>query len=124
MNSQSGYSHIDAVKSISNILREPAPRPEDESRETAAETLSDPTSAPTNTSVGADLPPAAGQAELPRDLHGLPGLSSSSRDWRAALWRLLVRCVEPIFRRLRDYLLEPLVLLHEKLNEKLDGHAA
>jgi FkbM family methyltransferase len=32
--------------------------------------------------------------------------------------------VEPIFRRLRDYLLEPLVLLHEKLNEKLDGHIA
>jgi FkbM family methyltransferase len=91
MDSQSSYSHTDAVKSISNILREPDPRSGGESRETAAESSTF---------------PAHDGAKSPR-----------SRHLRAALWRFLVLCVEPIFGRLRNYLVGP-------LHAKLDDHVA
>ena len=108
MDSQSSYSHTDPVKSISNILREPAPRSGGESRETAAEIPGEPTPAPA--SQPRDEFPERNGAKLPRP-------TSGSRHLGAALWRFLVRCLEPIFSRLRDYLLAP-------LHAKLDGHAA
>lgn len=125
MSSQSDYSHIDAVKAISNILREPVPGSGGESREKAAEILSEPTPAPASQ-------PGAGSSEMPAESKTppasggakLPGPSSSGSRVRSALWRFLIFCMEPIFRRLREDLLEPLVLFHEKLNEKLDGHVA
>ena len=46
-----------------------------------------------------------------------PTPSSGRRRLRAALWRFLVSCVEPIFRRLREYLVGP-------LHAEFDGHAA
>ena len=118
MNSQSSYSHTDAVKSISNILREPVPRPGVESRETAAEIRSEAAPAPTSQSrdesseMPAETSPFGAQdgAKLPRP-------SSGSRHLRAALGRFLVLCVSPIFSRLRNYLVGP-------LHAKLDDHAA
>jgi len=118
MDSQSSYSHTDAVKSISNILREPAPRSGGESRETTAEILSEPTPAPASQSIDQPSEIAAESSTSPA--HGgakLPGSSSGSRHLRAALWRFLVLCVEPIFSRLRNYLVGP-------VHAKLDDHAA
>jgi hypothetical protein len=117
MDSQSCYSHTDPVKSISNILREPAPRSEGKSQETAAEIVSEPTLAPSSQprvessemALESSTFPARKDAKLPRP-------SSGNRHLGAALWRFLVRCVEPIFCRLRDYLLAP-------LHVKLDGQA-
>ena len=118
MDSQSSYSHTDPVKSISNILREPAPRSGGELRETAAEILSEPTSALASQSkdessemVAKSNTPLAGDgAKLQRP-------SSGTNHVRAAPWRFLVLCVEPIFSRLRDYFVAP-------IHAKLDAHAA
>ena len=141
MDSESGYSQTDAVKWISNILREPAPSPGDESREKAAEIHSEPSPARASNSVGAaargettnsveaDLRPARGKSPemaaesstfpSPDGAAGSPPPSSGGGRFRAAVWRFLVFCVEPIFRRLREYLLEPLALLHERLNGRV-----
>src|SRR5208282_3743357 len=127
MESQSNYSHIDAVKSISNILREPALRSEGESKESAAEILSKPTLVPASKPEDESLEMAAkskmaaeSSTIAAHDGAKAPSPSSRSRHLRAALWRFLVLCVEPIFCRLRDYLVEP---LHERLND-LDEHLA
>ena len=118
MDSQSSYNHTDAVKAISNILREPAPRPGGESREAAPETPNEPTPAPTLQSTDEPSETAAESSSLPApDGAKLPGQSSGRRHLRAGLWRFLVLCVEPIFRRSREYLVGP-------LNAKFDGHAA
>jgi hypothetical protein len=113
---QSCYSHTDPVKSISNILREPAPPSEGKSQETAAEIVSEPTLAPSQRrdessemAFESSTFPARDGAKLARPLSG-------SRRFGAVLWRFLVRCVEPVFCRLRDYLLAP-------LHVKLDGQA-
>jgi FkbM family methyltransferase len=119
MDSQSSYGHTDAIKSISNILREPAPRSGGESRKTAAEIVSEATPAPASQpraessemAAESNTPPAGDGAKLPCP-------SSGSRHLGAALWRFLVRCAEPIFSRLRDYLLAPLALL---LARRADG---
>ncbi len=122
MDSQSSYSHIDAVKSISNILREPPPRSGGESRETAAEILSKATPAPTSQPGDESSEIAAESSTFPaHDGAKLPRPSSGSRHLRGALWRFLVLCVEPIFCRLRNYLVGP---LHTKLDDHLDNHAA
>ena len=119
MDSQSSYSHTDPVKSISNILREPAPRSEGESRETAAEIPSEPTPARASQSRDESSEMGAESSSLPaRDGAKAQGQSSGRRHLRAApLWRFLVLCVEPIFRRLREYLLGP-------LHAQFDTHAA
>ena len=117
MDSQSSYSHTDPVKSISNILREPVPRSGGESRQTAAEILSEPSPAPASQPRDESSEVAAESSAFPaRDTAKLPRPPSGSRHLRAALWRFLVLCVEPIFCRLRDYLLAP-------LHAKLDIHA-
>jgi hypothetical protein len=117
MDSQSCYSHTDPVKSISNILREPAPRSEGKSQETAAEIVSEPTLAPSSQPRVESSEMALESSTFPaRDGAKLPRPSSGNRHLGAALWRFLVRCVEPIFCRLRDYLLAP-------LHVKLDGQA-
>ena len=124
MESQSNYSHTDAVKSISNILREPALRSEGESKETAAEILSKPTPVPASKPEDESLEMAAkskmaaeSSTIAAHDGAKAPSPSSRSRNLRTALWRILVLCVEPIFRRLRNYLVGP-------LHAKLDDHAA
>jgi FkbM family methyltransferase len=118
MDSQSSYSHTDAVKSISNILREPAPPSGAESRETAAEILSEPTSVQASQSRDESAEMAAeSSAFAAHDGAKLPRPSSGSRHLRAALWRFLVLCVSPIFSHLRNYLVGPLYA-------KLDDHAA
>jgi hypothetical protein len=118
MDSQSSYSHTDPVKSISNILREPVPRSGGESRETAAEIPGEPTPAPASQPRDQSSEMAAASSAFPaRDGAKLQRPSSGSRHLRAALWRFLVLCVEPIFCRLRDYLLAP-------LHAKLDSQAA
>ena len=116
MDPQSCYSHTDPVKWISNILREPAPPSEGKSQETAAEIVSEPTLAPSQRrdessemAFESSTFPARDGAKLARPLSG-------SRRFGAVLWRFLVRCVEPVFCRLRDYLLAP-------LHVKLDGQA-
>src|SRR6516164_2199506 len=108
MDSPSSYSHTDAVKSISNILREPAPRSEGESRETAAEIVSESAVAPpsqpreesSKTAAESNMPPPGDDVKRQRP-------SSGTSHIRAVLWRLLALCVEPFFSRLRDYLLSP-----------------
>src|SRR5258708_21797393 len=98
MDSQSSYSRTDAIKSISNILREPAPRSGGESRETAAEIVSEPTPAPPSQprdesaemAAESNTPPAGDGAKLQRP-------SSGTNRVRAALWRFLVLCTEPFF---------------------------
>jgi FkbM family methyltransferase len=118
MESQSNYSHTDAVKSISNILREPALRSGAESKETAAEILSEPTPVPASKSGEESSEMAAKSSTFAaHDGAEAPNPSDRSRDLRTALWRFLVLCVEPIFRRLRNYLVGP-------LHAKLDDHAA
>jgi len=132
MDSPSSYSQTDPVKSISNILREPAPRSGGESRETAAEIVSEPTQAPPSQlrdesaelAAESNTPPAGDGAKLQRS-------SSDANRVRAALWRFLVLCTEPFFSRLRDYLLAPLIRradgiepLIGLLHPKFDGHAA
>jgi UDP-perosamine 4-acetyltransferase len=118
MDLPSSYSHTDAIKSISNILREPAPRPGSESRETPAEIVSELTPAPASQPRG-EFPETAAESNMPLAGEGakLERPSSGTHYVRAALGRFLVRCVEPIFCRLRDYFLEP-------LHAKLDDHAA
>src|SRR5262249_28720922 len=108
MDSQSSYSHTDAIKSISNILREPAPCSGGESRDTAAEIVSQPTAAPASQprsemAAKSNTPLAGEGAKLQRPSNG-------TNHARAGLWRFLVLCTEPIFSRLRDYLLGPLAL--------------
>ena len=132
MDLQSSNSHTDAIKSISNILREPAPRSEGESRKTAADTVSKPTPAPateprdksSEMPAKPNTPPAGTDAKLQPP-------SSGASHVRAALWRFLVLCTEPFFSRLRAYLLAPLVSradgiepLIRLLHPKFDGHAA
>jgi hypothetical protein len=115
MDSQSSYSHTDAIKSISNILREPASRSGDESRETVAEIPGEP--APALASQSRDKSSEiAAELSTSRARNGakLPRPSRGSRQLRTAVWRVLVLCVEPISCRLRDYLLAP-------LHVKLDG---
>ena len=117
MDSQSCYSHTDPVKLISNILREPVPSSRGESRETVAQIPGELTPVPASQlreepsemSDKSSPFPASDDAKLPQLASGSPHLG-------AALWRFLVRCVEPIFRRLRDYLLVP-------LHVKIDGQA-
>jgi UDP-perosamine 4-acetyltransferase len=114
MDSQSNHSDTDAVKSIENILREPAPRSETEIRGAAAEIFSEPT------------PAAAPQRDEPSEMAShtpstgdgtkLQPPSSSAGGVRAALNRLFVLCVVPIFSRLRDYFMGP-------LHAKFDAHA-
>jgi FkbM family methyltransferase len=136
MDSQSSHRHTDAIKSISNILREPAPRFGGESRETAAEIVSEPTPAPalqprdeSSETAAESNTPLAGEGAKPQRP------SSSTNHVRAALWRFLVLCAEPILSRFRDYLLAPLALLLSRradgidhlialLHAKFDGHAA
>jgi len=118
MDSQSSYSHIDPVKSISNILREPPPRSGGESRETPAETLSEATPVLASQCGDESSEMAAESSTFPaHDGAKLPRPSSGSRHLGGALWRFLVLCVEPIFCRLRNYLVGP-------LHTKLDDHAA
>src|SRR6266404_5563030 len=136
MDSQSSYSHTDPVNSISSIHREPAPRSGAESRETAAEIVSQPIPAPASQprdesaemAAESNTPPAGDGAKLQRP-------SSGTNHVRAAPWRFLVLCAEPILSRLRDYLLAPLALLLSRradgiehlialLDAKFDGHAA
>jgi len=112
MDPQSSHSQTDAIKAISNVLREPAPRSGGELRETTAATLSRPAPAPASISAESKTPSECDDA-------GLPGPSSGRRHLRNTLWRFVVLCVEPIFRRLREYLLEPLALLHERLNGRV-----
>jgi FkbM family methyltransferase len=119
MDSQSSYSHTDAIKSISNILREPAPRSGGESREPAVEIVSEPTPAPASQPRDESSEMAAeSNTPLPGDGAKLQRPSSGTNHVRAALWRFLVLCAEPIFSRLRDYLLAPLALL---LARRADG---
>ena len=114
MDSQLSYSHTDAVKSISNILREPVPCSRSESPETAAEILSEPTPVPASQSRDESSEMAAESKTSPaHDGAKLPRPSSGSRRLRAVLGRFLVLCVEPIFSRLRNYLVGP---LHAKLD--------
>jgi len=132
MDSRPSNSHTDAVRSISNILREPAPRSEGESRKTAADTVSKPTPAPateprdksSEMPAKPNTPPAGTDAKLQPP-------SSGASHVRAALWRFLVLCTEPFFSRLRAYLLAPLVSradgiepLIRLLHPKFDSHAA
>ena len=118
MESQSNYSHTDAVKSISNVLREPAQRSGGESKETAAEILSEPTPLPASNSGDESSEMAAKSSTFgAHDGAKAPSQSSGSRHLRTELWRFLVLCVEPIFRRLRNYLVGP-------VQAKLDDHAA
>jgi hypothetical protein len=111
MESQSNYEHMDPIKSISNILREPTPLSHSQSRETAAEIHGECTPAPGSQSGDESSETAAGSAAK--------AASDSNRSRRsgALLWRLLVLCVEPISSRLRTYLVGP-------LHAKLDDHAA
>jgi FkbM family methyltransferase len=119
MDSQSSYSHTDAIKSISNILREPAPRSGGEARETAAEIVSEPRPAPASRPQDDSSETAAeSNTALAGDGAKLQRPSSGTNHVRAAVWRFLVRCAEPIFSRLRDYLLAPLALL---LARRADG---
>jgi UDP-perosamine 4-acetyltransferase len=118
MESQSNYSHTDAVKSISNILREPALRSGGESKETAAEILNETTPAPTSKSGDETSEMAAKSRTIAaHDDANAPSPSSPSGNFRTALWRFLVLCAVPIFSRLRNYLVGP-------LHAKLDAHAA
>jgi UDP-perosamine 4-acetyltransferase len=117
MDSQSSYNPTDEVKLISNILREPASRSGGESRETTAEILSEPASAlashsknePSEMAAESNTTPAGNGAEPQR-------ASTDTSGVRGALWRFLVLCVQPIFSRLRDYLLGP-------VHAKFDAHA-
>jgi FkbM family methyltransferase len=111
MDSQSSYRH-DAIKSISNILREPAPPSGGESRETAAEIVSEATPAPASQPRDESSEMAA-ESNTPLAVEGAkpPRPSSATHHVRAALWQFLVRCAEPIISRLRAYLLAPLALL-------------
>jgi len=111
MDSQSSYGNTDAVKSISNILREPASRSGGEPRETAAEMVSKPPPAPASQprdessemAATSNTPPASDGTKVERP-------SSGANHLRSALWRSLARCAEPVFSRLRDYLLAPQAL--------------
>lgn len=117
MDSQSSYKHTDEVKLLSNILREPASRSEDESGETTAEILSGPTPAPVSQSKDESLEMAAESNTTPADDGAQPQRPSSGASGvRGALWRFLVLCVQPIFSRLRDYLLGP-------VHARFDAHA-
>src|SRR5271165_1956759 len=117
MESQSNYSHTDAVKSISNILREPAPRLRGELKETAADILSEPVPVPASPSgeESSETPAQSGIFAAHEDAK-VPSPSNRKRNLRAVLWQFLVRCVEPVFARLRNYLLAPLHL-------RLDDHS-
>jgi FkbM family methyltransferase len=119
MDSQSSYGHTDAIKSISNILREPAPRSGGESRKTAAEIVSEATPAPASQPRDESSEMAA-ESNMPLAVEGAKPRrpSSGTHHVSAALWQFLVRCAEPIFSRLRDYLLAPLALL---LARRADG---
>jgi UDP-perosamine 4-acetyltransferase len=121
MDSQSSYKHTDEVKLLSNILREPASRSGDESGETTAEILSEPTPAPVSQSKDESLEMAAESNTTPAGDGAQPQRPSSSASGvRGALWRFLVLCVQPIFSHLRDYLLGP---VHAKFDAKFDAHA-
>ena len=112
MESHSNDSHTDAVKSISNILREPAPL--SRGGESAPENLSKSTPAPASQSRDESSEMAAESSTfVAHDDAKAPKPSSGSHHLRAALWRVLVHCVEPIFCRFRNYLLTP---LHAKLD--------
>jgi UDP-perosamine 4-acetyltransferase len=112
MESQSNYRHTDAVKSISNILREPAPLSGEEV--TAPDIVSKSIPAPASQSRDESSEMAAQPSTFAAHNDTKPPeLSSGSHHLRAALWRFLVHCVEPIFSRLRTYLLMP---LHAKLD--------
>src|SRR5262249_48911723 len=131
MDSQSGYSRTDTVKSISNILREPAPRSGDESRGTTAEIRSESTPAPapqhrdeSSEMVTESSTPPAGEGDKLRHP------SRATHHVRAALWQFLVLCAKPIFSRLRDYFLEPLIRRADEIeplirlhHAKFDSHA-
>jgi hypothetical protein len=114
MDSQSRYSHADPVKLISNILREPALRSEGKSQETPAEIpgKSVPASHPQDESSEMAAESSTFSA---RDGAELPRLKKGSPHLRAAPWRFLVLCLEPVSCRLRDYLLAP---LHVKLDSQ------
>ena len=123
MDSQSSHSHTDAVKLISNILREPAPCSKGESRKTTADNVRKTTPAPASeprdesseTPAESNTPPAGEGAKLQSPSRGTGHV-------RAALWRFLVLCAEPIFSRLRDYLAAPLARSIALLHVKSDSH--
>jgi hypothetical protein len=118
MESQSNYSHMDAVKLISNILREPAPLSQSQSPEKAAEIQGESTPAPASQSGDESSQTAAGSVTIAaHDAARAASDPSRSRRLGALLWRLLVLCVQPISSRLRNYLVGP-------LHAKLDDHAA
>jgi UDP-perosamine 4-acetyltransferase len=112
MESQSNYRHTDAVKSISNILRDPVPPSGGEV--TSSNIVSKSTPAPASQSRDESSEMAA-QPSTFASHHNTkpPALPSGSHRLRGALWRFLVHCVEPIFCRVRNYLLTP---LHVKLD--------
>jgi hypothetical protein len=118
MESQSNYGDIDPIKSISNILREPTPLSQSQSRETAAEIRGESTPAAASQPGDESSETVAGSATIAAH-DAVKTASSSSRSGRlgASLRRLLVLCVEPISSRLRNYLVGP-------LHAKLDDHAA
>jgi len=123
MDSQSSHSHTDAVKLISNILREPAPCSKGESRKTTADNVRKTTPAPASeprdesseTPAESNTPPAGEGAKLQSPSRGTGHV-------RTALWRFLVLCTEPIFSRLRDYLAAPLARSIALLHVKSDSH--
>ena len=132
MDSRPSNSHTDAVRSISNILREPAPRSEGESRKTAAEIASEPRPAPASEPRDESSEMAAESNTSPAGEGAkLQSPSSDTGHVRTVLWRFLVLCTEPFFSRLRAYLLAPLVSradgiepLIRLLHPKFDSHAA
>jgi UDP-perosamine 4-acetyltransferase len=117
MDPQSSYKHTDEVKLLSNILREPASRSGGESGERTTEILCEPTPAPVSQSKAESLEMAAQSKTTPAgDGAQTQRPSSGASGVRGALWRFLVLCVQPIFSRLRDYLLGP-------IHAKFDAHA-
>ena len=128
MDSESSYNHTDAVKAISNILREPAPPSGGQSRETTAENRSGATPAKL-TRVESSEMEGEPSTHPARDAAKLPRPSSGTNHVRASLWGLLVGCVKPIFSRLREYFLEPVIRRADGIepwirlhHEKFDSH--
>src|SRR5260221_3873436 len=117
MDSRSSYTPTDEVMWISNIVRERASRSGRETGEPTVKLLRDPASAtashyknePSEMAAESNTTPAGNGAEPQR-------ASTDSSGVRGALWRFLVLCVQPIFSRLRDYLLGP-------VHAKFDAHA-
>jgi hypothetical protein len=110
---RSFFFEMDPIKSISNILREPAPLPESQSRETPAEFQGESTPAAAS-QPRHEVSVMAIESSTCAPNKDVKALSPLSRSLRAALSRSVVLCVEPILFRLRNYFLEP---LHARLDD-------